>query len=66
MPYISFESGKLDKRVKAELIKGLTELSAEISGIPKELFFVSIKEIPDDDIAIGGKTVSKMKEQLEK
>lgn len=64
MPYISFESGKLDKKVKQELIKHLTEVSAEITGIPKELFFISIKEIPDDDIAIGGKTVTEMKKQL--
>ncbi len=64
MPYISFESGELDKKVKQELIKNLTEVSAEITGIPKELFFVSIKEIPDDDIAVGGKTVTEMKKQL--
>lgn len=66
MPYISFESGKLEKKIKQELIQKLTEISVEITGIPKELFLVSIKEIPDDDIAVGGKTVTEMKRELTK
>ncbi|BDS10822.1 4-oxalocrotonate tautomerase DmpI [Aureispira anguillae] len=64
MPYISFESGQLDKKTKQALIQKLTEVSVEITGIPKELFLVSIKEIPDDDIAVGGKTVTTMKKEL--
>ncbi|WP_108870335.1 4-oxalocrotonate tautomerase DmpI [Aquimarina aquimarini] len=66
MPYISFESGKLEKEIKQKLIKQLTEISVSITGIPKELFFISIKEIPDDDIAVGGKTVTEMKKELKK
>ncbi len=66
MPYISFESGKLEKEIKQKLIKQLTEISVDITGIPKDLFLVSIKEIPDDDIAVGGKTVTEMKRELKK
>lgn len=66
MPYISFETGKLEKETKKKLIQQLTEVSANITGIPKELFFVSIKEFPDDNIAIGGKTVTEIKKELKK
>ncbi len=66
MPVITFESGQLSKNVKQELIKQLTLVSAEITGIPKELFFVSIHEIPDEDIAVGGETVKDMKIRLNK
>jgi len=64
MPIITFEAGKLTKEVKKNLIQELTNISAEITGIPKELFFISIREIPDDDIAIGGVTVTEMKNEL--
>ena len=60
MPLITFESKQLTKELKHELIQKLTTLSAEITGIPKELFFVSIRELPDDNIAIGGITVTEM------
>ncbi|WP_422090087.1 4-oxalocrotonate tautomerase DmpI [Tenacibaculum ovolyticum] len=66
MPYISFETGKLEKKTKKKLIEQLTEVSADITGIPKGLFFVSIKEFPDDNIAVGGKTVTEIKKELRK
>jgi len=64
MPMISFESGQLTDKVKKELIVKLTNVSAEITGIPKELFFVSINELDDENIAVGGKTVKELKEEL--
>lgn len=64
MPFIAFESGELSKEVKQALIQRLTEVSVEVTGIPRELFFVSIREIPDDNIAIGGVTVREMKLKL--
>jgi len=45
-------------------MRRLTEVSVEITGIPKELFFVSVHELQDDDIAIGGITVTEMKAHL--
>ena len=64
MPVIVFESGQLKKEVKAELIRQLTDVSAKVTGIPKELFFVSIHELPDEDIAVGGVTVTELKQRL--
>jgi 4-oxalocrotonate tautomerase len=64
MPVIVFESGELKKEVKAELIQQLTDVSVKITGIPKELFFVSIHELPDDHIAVGGVTVKELKQRL--
>lgn len=64
MPVIVFESGELKKEVKADLIQQLTDVSAKITGIPKELFFVSIHELPDEHIAVGGVTVKELKQKL--
>lgn len=63
MPVISFESGSLSPEIKKRLIQELTTISADITGIPKASFFVMIKEIPDEDIAVGGITVKEMKEK---
>lgn len=62
MPIIIFESGILTKDVKQELIEQLTNTAAAVTKIPKESFIVSIHEIPDENIAIGGKTVKELKE----
>ncbi|WPC41186.1 4-oxalocrotonate tautomerase DmpI [Clostridium sp. JS66] len=63
MPYITLESGKLTKEQKEELIKRLTEVSSEIMHIPSEFFLTTIKELPDDNIGIGGKTIDKTKKE---
>ena len=64
MPLITFEAGKLTDEIKLELIQKLTNLSAEITGIPKESFFIAIREMPDENIAIGGITVKEIKRKL--
>ena len=64
MPFIAFESGQLSPEVKEQLILRLTEVSVEVTGIPKELFLVSIREQPDENIAVGGKTVKQIKQEL--
>lgn len=66
MPFIAFEAGQLSDEVKSQLIEKLTEVSVEITGIPKDLFLVVIRELPDENIAVGGKTVKKLKEELGK
>ncbi|NMM63620.1 4-oxalocrotonate tautomerase [Clostridium sp. P21] len=63
MPYITLESGKLTKEQKEELIKRLTEVSSEIMHIPSEFFLTTIKELPDENIGIGGKTIDKTKKE---
>lgn len=66
MPYIAFEAGQMSPEVKQTLIERLTEVSAEVTGIPKNLFLVSIRELPDEHIAVGGKTVKQLKQELGK
>ena len=61
MPLIVFEAGQMKPEVKAELIRRLTDVSVEVTGISKELFFVTIHELPDTDIAVGGITVTELK-----
>ena len=64
MPYISIEAGKLTAEVKESLIAKLTAVSAEIMGIPKEFFFVSIHENADENLAIAGKDVATLKKEF--
>ena len=66
MPIIEFTAGKLTREVKEKLITQLTDISVKITGIPKHLFFVTINEKPDEDIAVGGISVQKLKEELNK
>ena len=66
MPHITIESGLLTTEQKEKLIKKLTETSAEIMNIPPEFFMVTINELPDENIGIGGKTINKIKEEYMK
>lgn len=61
MPYITIESGALDKEQKQQLIKELTEVAARITHIPEAFFMTTIKELPDENIGIGGKTIDEVK-----
>ena len=61
MPYITVESGALSDNQKEELIKRLTEVSSEIMKTPQEFFVMTIKEVPDKNFGIGGKTIDKVK-----
>ncbi|WP_394145182.1 tautomerase family protein [Vibrio atypicus] len=64
MPFIAFESGQLTDEVKVQLIEKLTAVSVEITGIPKELFLVSIRAQPDANIAVAGKSVEQIKKEI--
>lgn len=61
MPYITVESGVLSDEQKELLIERLTEVSSEIMNVPKEFFTTTIKELPDKNFGIGGKTIDKVK-----
>ena len=63
MPYITVESGNLSDVQKEELIKRLTEVSSEIMKVPQEFFVVTIKEVPDKNFGIGGKTIDIVKSE---
>lgn len=66
MPYITVESGALSDGQKETLIKKLTEISAEVMNVPQEFFTVTIKELPDKNFGIGGKTIDKLKSEYAK
>ena len=61
MPYISIESGRLTVEQKKDLIERLTETASEITHIPKQFFTVTIKELPDENFGIGGKSIAEVK-----
>ena len=63
MPLISLESGQLTKEHKNELVEKMTQLASEITHIPKEFFMVTIKELPDENIGIGGRTIDMVKSE---
>lgn len=63
MPYITVESGALSDKQKELLIKRLTEVSSEIMNVPTEFFTITIKELPDKNFGIGGKTIDKVKDE---
>ena len=61
MPYITIEGGDLSPSQKEDLIKQITEVSSKIMKIPSDFFMVTIKELPDNNIGIAGKTIDKVK-----
>jgi len=63
MPYITVEGGELTIEQKEKLISKLTEISSEIMNIPQDFFMVTIKELPDKNIGIGGKCIDVVKQE---
>lgn len=63
MPYITVEGGKLTKEQKEELIERITADASDIMKIPKEFFCMTVKELDDANIGIGGKTIDKTKKE---
>ena len=61
MPYITIEGGELSPSQKEDLIKQITEVYSKIMKIPSDFFMVTIKELPDNNIGIAGKTIDKVK-----
>ncbi len=61
MPYITIESGALTSEQKKLLIERLTVTASEITHIPSQFFMVSIKELPDENIGIGGESIDRIK-----
>lgn len=62
MPYITVEGGFLSDEQKELLIKRLTDVSSEVMKVPAEFFLITIKELPDKNIGIGGKPIDMVKE----
>lgn len=70
MPYISIKSGRSTAEQKKQLIERLTATTSEIlckakrfaySHIPEQFFTVTLKELPDENFGIGGKSINEIK-----
>lgn len=61
MPYISIESGILTAEQKKQLIERITTTASEITNIPPQFFTITIKELPDENFGIGGKSIDEIK-----
>lgn len=44
----------------------LTDVASKVMNVPSEFFLTTIKELPDENIGIGGKTIDKVKEDYMK
>ena len=61
MPLIVFEvGGELTPEKKRELVQRLTEVSAEVTGIPEQAFVIYIHENEHDNIGVGGKLLTEI------
>ena len=56
MPYITVEGNALEPSQKRALIEQLTATASAIMHVPPEFFLVTINELPDENIGIGGDT----------
>ena len=54
-------SGKLTAEQKKQLIERLTQTAAEITHIPEQFFSVTLKELPDENFGIGGRSIDEIK-----
>mgnify|MGYP001806753841 CR=1 FL=1 len=61
MPVINIAMHKVDDRVKADLIRELTDTAVKITGIDPERMTILIDELEDTNIGCGGKTLKAIK-----
>ena len=55
MPVILYEGPQLSQSQREAMIKGFTEVACKIMPeIPKEAFYVFIRDHPDEKIGVGG------------
>ena len=60
MPLIVFEGGRMDPDKKKELIQGLTEIAAKVTGIRPQAFITYIHENDYDNIGVGGEVLTEV------
>jgi 4-oxalocrotonate tautomerase len=60
MPYVNIRvAGKLDKNQKEEICAGVTDVISKAAGKPKDSILIFIDEVEHENIAKGGKLLSK-------
>ena len=58
MPAINVEVGSLSVDQKRALAQGLTDAAASVTGVPKQAFYVFIREYPNENVAEGGELLA--------
>ena len=58
MPAIHLQIGKLDIDQKRRLVKGITDVASEVTGVPAAAFYTFIDEYEHDQVAVGGELMS--------
>lgn len=66
MPVITFEIAELTKVQKKQLISELTESASRIMNMPKDLFYVHLREYGTDNVGVGGEGLSEYRKRIEK
>ena len=61
MPVINIGMHKVSDQVKTDLIRKLTDVSVEVTGIPADKFTILIDEYEDVNIGLAGKTLKEIK-----
>ena len=58
MPFITYEGPALSPEQKPDVIAKLTDAASEAIGKPAEAFIVRIRELPLENVGMGGKQMS--------
>jgi len=64
MPSVKITTASLSEDVKYQLIKAITTSVQSATQVPKEFIHVIIDIVGDDNYAVGGQTVTKIKKTL--
>jgi len=58
MPVIIFEGPELNQKQREAMIRGFTEVASQaMPEIPKEAFYVYLREYPGEKLGVGGLTL---------
>ncbi|MCL3780671.1 4-oxalocrotonate tautomerase [Prolixibacteraceae bacterium JC049] len=64
MPVVNFKGSQLSSEQKETLIQKFIEITREVTHAPDPFITVIIEEYSDDNLGVGGKTVSQIKKEL--
>lgn len=66
MPIVTIQMSPQTTEMKEEMIRAVTESLSSVTRIPTDAFRVIIHDVPAENIGIGGKTLSKIREEAQK
>lgn len=61
MPVITLELPKISKEQKQTLAKELTDVATKITGLPRDAFYIFLKENELENVGVGGILLSDKK-----